>query len=72
MGEKEYELAPTLDDALQQASQAATAGDVVLLSPGCASFDQFQNFEKRGDHFKQWVQDKQRQSATSTTDKGEV
>jgi len=45
----------TLDNAVQAAMQAAHAGDVVLLSPACASFDQFQNYEHRGRVFKELV-----------------
>jgi UDP-N-acetylmuramoylalanine--D-glutamate ligase len=41
--------------ALRSAADAARAGDVVLLSPACASFDQFSDFEARGDHFAQLV-----------------
>ena len=44
-----------LDDAITAAAAAAEAGDVVLLSPASASFDQFKNFEIRGDHFRQRV-----------------
>ena len=41
----------TLADAIHAAAAAARAHDVVLLSPACASFDEFQNFEERGDAF---------------------
>jgi UDP-N-acetylmuramoylalanine--D-glutamate ligase len=40
-----------LDEALQLAARRAEPGDVVLLSPACASFDQFDSFEARGDRF---------------------
>lgn len=45
----------TLDQAVGTASAEAQSGDVVLLSPACASFDQFDNFEVRGEHFKTLV-----------------
>lgn len=51
------ERAGTLDHAVEIASQAARAGDVVLLAPACASFDQFQNYEHRGRVFKALVHD---------------
>ncbi len=43
-------------EAIQQAMAAAKPGDVVLLSPACASFDQFRDYEARGDIFRQIVQ----------------
>jgi len=46
------EDAESMDEAVRRAREAARAGDVVLLSPACASFDMFRNFEHRGDVFK--------------------
>jgi len=46
------ERASDMADAVRRAAGAAGAGDVVLLSPGCASFDMFENFEDRGRVFK--------------------
>ena len=43
------------DEAVGQAAAAAEEGDIVLLSPACASFDHFRNFAERGDHFKKIV-----------------
>jgi UDP-N-acetylmuramoylalanine--D-glutamate ligase len=45
----------SLDRAVERARSLARRGDVVLLSPACASYDQFQNFEDRGDTFKRLV-----------------
>ncbi len=45
----------TIDAAVKQAAAAAQSGDVVLLAPACASFDQFQNYEHRGRVFKDLV-----------------
>lgn len=42
----------TLEGAFSKAVEAAETGDSILLSPGCASFDQFSSFEERGDLFK--------------------
>lgn len=47
----------SLDDAMRAAVGAAHKGDVVLLSPACASFDLFKNYENRGELFKKWVRD---------------
>lgn len=45
----------TMDRAVRRAAQMASPGDVVLLSPACASFDQYHNYEERGRHFKALV-----------------
>jgi UDP-N-acetylmuramoylalanine--D-glutamate ligase len=44
-----------LERAVGEAARAAGPGGVVLLSPACASFDQFADFEARGDHFRELV-----------------
>jgi UDP-N-acetylmuramoylalanine--D-glutamate ligase len=49
-----------LKEAVNRAWQDAQSGDVVLLSPGCASFDQFKGFEDRGDQFLNIVRDIQK------------
>ena len=48
--------AVSLLEAVTEAAQKATAGDIVLLSPACSSFDMFQNYEERGEVFRQAVQ----------------
>lgn len=48
-------FAPTLVEAVQLASKRSSSGDVVLLSPACASFDMFKDFEDRGRQFKEIV-----------------
>lgn len=50
-----YEAAD-LADAVHHSFNAAVKGDVVLLSPGCASFDMFKNYEERGNRFREAVQ----------------
>ena len=58
-GRVPYEMSGTIDQALQSAARDAEVSGlkepVVLLSPACASFDQFRNFEVRGDHFRALV-----------------
>ena len=48
-------LVDSLIEAVHQATRSAVAGDVVLLSPACSSFDQFQNYQQRGEVFRQAV-----------------
>jgi UDP-N-acetylmuramoylalanine--D-glutamate ligase len=50
------ELRADLDDAVLRAASLAHPGEVVLLSPACASFDAFENFERRGDRFREIVE----------------
>ncbi|MEN8208889.1 MAG: UDP-N-acetylmuramoyl-L-alanine--D-glutamate ligase [Candidatus Fermentibacteria bacterium] len=47
----------TLDNAVKRALDQSADGDLVLLSPGCASFDQYSSFEERGEHFRKLVED---------------
>jgi UDP-N-acetylmuramoylalanine--D-glutamate ligase len=54
-GSAEIVHAETLDAAVNRAAAAASPGDVVLLAPACASFDQFNNYEHRGRVFKEIV-----------------
>jgi UDP-N-acetylmuramoylalanine--D-glutamate ligase len=49
-------LAVTLDRAVAEAASAVQPGDVVLLSPACASYDQFRDFEHRGEEFRRLVE----------------
>ncbi len=51
LGEHRVVLAGDLETAVRLASEAAADGDVVLLSPACASYDQFDDFEQRGEEF---------------------
>lgn len=54
-GSVAIQSAATLENAVDSAFHSAHAGDIVLLSPACASFDQFQNYEHRGRVFKELV-----------------
>jgi UDP-N-acetylmuramoylalanine--D-glutamate ligase len=51
-----YVQAGTLDDAVRLAAARSRPGEVVLLSPACASYDQFENFERRGEEYRRLVQ----------------
>lgn len=55
--------AETLDLAVKRAASEAQAGDIVLLAPACASFDQFKNYEQRGRVFKELVKELSKASA---------
>jgi UDP-N-acetylmuramoylalanine--D-glutamate ligase len=54
-GEVAAGLYPDLRSAFRDAISRASPGDVVLLSPACASFDQYESYAHRGDHFKELV-----------------
>src|SRR5256885_2900221 len=68
-GSVAIERAGTLQRAVEVASRAAQPGDIVLLAPACASFDQFENYEHRGRVFKQLVQQLTEQTAHSASGK---
>jgi len=54
-GQVQVERCELISEAVRRAEQAARPGEVVLLSPACASYDQFRDYEKRGHHFRQMV-----------------
>jgi UDP-N-acetylmuramoylalanine--D-glutamate ligase len=54
--------ATTLADAVEKAHALAQSGDIVLLSPGCSSFDMFKSFEDRGDQFRELVRSRAKQN----------
>jgi UDP-N-acetylmuramoylalanine--D-glutamate ligase len=56
LGDLPYEICHTMDRAVTAAAAEAVDGEVVLLSPAAASFDQYPNFEKRGEDFTARVQ----------------
>jgi UDP-N-acetylmuramoylalanine--D-glutamate ligase len=53
--DRSYECVGTIADAVEAAARDAERGDVVLLSPACASYDQYESFEHRGDRFRELV-----------------
>jgi UDP-N-acetylmuramoylalanine--D-glutamate ligase len=55
LGYTDYVQANSLEEAVRLASTYAVPGESVLLSPACASFDMFLNFEERGEKFKEYV-----------------
>ena len=55
-GSVDISMVNDLEQAVQTACFIADEGDSILLSPGCASFDQYTNFEERGNHFKELVE----------------
>jgi UDP-N-acetylmuramoylalanine--D-glutamate ligase len=59
LGEKRCTLSRVngLHEAVLKAAEVAESGDVVLLSPGGTSFDEFKDFAERGERFKSWVQE---------------
>ena len=54
-GVPEIIFAQNLDEAVHTAHEKAESGDIVTLSPACASFDAFPNFAVRGNYFKEMV-----------------
>jgi UDP-N-acetylmuramoylalanine--D-glutamate ligase len=48
-------LVGTFEEGVLLAYQKSRSGDIILLSPGCASYDMFRNYEERGDYFKKLV-----------------
>ncbi|MEZ5799171.1 MAG: UDP-N-acetylmuramoyl-L-alanine--D-glutamate ligase, partial [Paracoccaceae bacterium] len=56
IGSTPHEICETMDRAVARAAAEAEPGEVVLLAPAAASFDQYPNFEKRGEDFTARVQ----------------
>ena len=48
-------FAENMEEAVKKAKEKATVGDKIVLSPACASFGLYKNFEERGNHFKKIV-----------------
>ena len=54
-GFTDYSFAADMEECVNKAHSLAEPGDSVLLSPACASWDMYKNFEVRGEHFKECV-----------------
>jgi UDP-N-acetylmuramoylalanine--D-glutamate ligase len=54
-GKIEFEEFETLNEATLSLKERAKKGEIIVLSPACASFDEFKNFEDRGEKFKKWI-----------------
>jgi UDP-N-acetylmuramoylalanine--D-glutamate ligase len=54
-GKVAVERCELLCEAVRRATESAKPGEIVLLSPACASFDQFRDYERRGEHFRRVV-----------------
>ena len=52
-----YLIVDNLKEAVGKAYQASSSNDIILLSPACASWDQFKDFEERGTKFKEYVKE---------------
>ncbi|MDH5453690.1 MAG: UDP-N-acetylmuramoyl-L-alanine--D-glutamate ligase [Paracoccaceae bacterium] len=63
LGETPHEICETMENAVARAAAEAVSGDTVLLAPAAASFDQYPNFEKRGEDFTRRVQEALKQKA---------
>ena len=66
-GTTEIVAANDMDGAVKWARENAKSGETVLLSPACASFDQYRNFEHRGEHFEQLVRGLTQQPSNPAT-----
>ena len=66
-GNVPIERAGTIERAVEIASRAAQSGDIILLAPACASFDQFENYEHRGRVFKRLVHELVNRAAQSAS-----
>ena len=64
-GELTVTLVPWMEEALDTALSLARPGDNVVLSPACASFDEFSCFEERGEVFKRWVAERAQTAQTN-------